>query len=403
MMADPNLETGQPTYDSEFLTFIRTTPASPRAELAPGERKVICRVAEVQRTGLLERLFSSHPKPGNYEVTLDTSRQVLRLDIREDYKYDFRSKGKSEEPPLYPSFAEAGLDASSKFAPTAVLALKAKQFDDGLYACVEMAADAGLGRLTAKKDFLLRLVRALAHGERTAEAILTAAARFGGQHVQVSPEVAAQAEELQQEFLKDELRSKALGFYTWNEGLTRVFRRDRMLQTEIQEGVAQTFATALSGNEELLSTYISHLRLAEQLTNPLAWADLRELCQVLAEGRTAECARRVSLFPPSREHETELIEKLYGDQPIPEGFNVSSSRPANSLDQWRRSVGHHQGLCRDSENHPNFGFSPAEVVEDRNHHAHVFAEVRILADRCEPRAEYRSICGRVLVVAQVRC
>jgi hypothetical protein len=320
MAANPNLETDQPTYDSEFLKSIRTAAAS-GPELAPGERKVICSVAEAQPTGLRERLFSSQPKPGNYEVTLDTSRQVLRLDIPEDYKYDFRSKEKSDEPPLYPSFTEAGLDAS-KFAPTAVLALKAKQFDDGLYACVEMAADAGLGRLTAKKDFLLRLLQAVAHGERTAEAILTAAARLGGQRVQVSVEVANQAEALQREFLTDEQRSKVLGFYTWNEDLTRVFRRDRMLQTEIQEAAARAISTVLSGNDELFSAYTSHLRLAEQLTNPLAGSDLRELCRALAEGRTTDCARGVSLFPPSRAHETELIKKLYGDQPIPEGFDL---------------------------------------------------------------------------------
>ncbi len=112
-----------------------------------------------------------------------------------------------------------------------MLALKAKQFDDGLYACVEMAADAGLGRLTAKKDFLLRLLEAVANGERTAASILTAAARLDGQRVQVSAEVANQADALQREFLADELRSKVLGFYTWNEQLARVFRRDRMLQT----------------------------------------------------------------------------------------------------------------------------------------------------------------------------
>lgn len=321
MATNANRETGQATYDSEFLKSIRTAPASTDPELAAGERKVICRVAEAQPTGLRERLFSSQPKPGNYEVTLDTSRQVLRLDIPEDYKYDFRSKEESDEPPLYPSFTEAGLDAS-KFAPAAVLALKAKQFDDGLYACVEMAADAGLGRLTAKKDFLLRLLEAVANGERTAASILTAAARLDGQRVQVSAEVAKQAEALQREFLTDELRSKVLGFYTWNEKLTSVFRRDRMLQTEIQEAAARAIATVLSGNDELLSVYTSHLCLAEQLTNPLARADLRELCRALAEGRTTDRARGVSLFPPSRAHETELIKKLYGDQPIPEGFDL---------------------------------------------------------------------------------
>src|SRR6266481_5311124 len=110
MAANPDLETGQLTYDSEFLKSIRSAPTSTGPELAPGERKVIGSVAEAQSTGLREWLFASQPKPGNYEVTLDTSRQVLRLDIPEDYKNDFRSKEKSDEPPLYPSFTEAGLD-----------------------------------------------------------------------------------------------------------------------------------------------------------------------------------------------------------------------------------------------------------------------------------------------------
>src|SRR6266481_2034445 len=112
MAANPDLETGQLTYDSEFLKSIRSAPTSTGPELAPGERKVIGSVAEAQSTGLREWLFASQPKPGNYEVTLDTSRQVLRLDIPEDYKNDFRSKEKSDEPPLYPSFTEAGLDTS---------------------------------------------------------------------------------------------------------------------------------------------------------------------------------------------------------------------------------------------------------------------------------------------------
>jgi hypothetical protein len=259
--------------------------------------------------------------PGNYEVTLDTSSQVLRLDIPDDYRFDFRSKGNSDEPRLYPSFAEAGLNAS-KFAPAAVLALKAKQFDDGLYASVEMAADSGLGRLAGKKDFLFRLLQAVADNEPTAASLLTAAARLVDQRVHVSTEVAYQAEALQREFLADELRSKVLGFYAWNEELAQVFRRDRMLQTEVQEAAARAMATVLSRNDELLRAYTSHLHLAEQLTGPLARTDLRELSRAMTEGRTTHCARGASLFPPSTAHETELIKKLYGDQPIPEGFDL---------------------------------------------------------------------------------
>ena len=66
---------------------------------------------------------------------------------------DSGSPGGALEAPLYPSFSEANPDVT--FTSAAALALKAKQFDDGLYACVELAADAGLDRFPGRKDFLL--------------------------------------------------------------------------------------------------------------------------------------------------------------------------------------------------------------------------------------------------------
>jgi hypothetical protein len=288
----------------------------------------------------------SWPSKKTYEVTLDVSRQVLRLVVPVEFergvlsdapspygtcpepvymKVKFERSVLSDAPEarLFPSFAEAQVDAS-KFAPAAALALKAKQFDDGLYASVELAADAGSGKFPSRKDFLLRLLQALAtDSERSAESLLTAAARLGGQQPKVSAEVARQAEALQQDFLGNECRSKVLGFYTWSEELSRVFRRDRMLQTEIKEPAARAFAAALSRNEDLLTAYDSHLRLAEKLTNALAWNDLRELAVAQKEGRVPILPGRMSLFPPSRAHETDLVMKLYSDHPIPEGFDLA--------------------------------------------------------------------------------
>jgi hypothetical protein len=93
MVANPDLENAQPAYDPEFLNSIRSAPTSTDSELASGERRVIYSADEVQLPGLRERLSSTLPMPGNYEVTLDTSSQVLRLDIPDDYRFDFRSKG----------------------------------------------------------------------------------------------------------------------------------------------------------------------------------------------------------------------------------------------------------------------------------------------------------------------
>jgi hypothetical protein len=226
------------------------------------------------------------------------------------------------ETPLFPSFSEANLDET--FTPAAALALKAKQFDDGLYACVEMAADAGLDRFPGRKDFLLNLLKALSgESDRSAAAILTAAAHLGGQQPQVGAEVARQAQVLQEEFLSNELRSKALGFYTWNEDLVQIFRRDRMLQTPLDEQAARPLAMALSRNDDLLKAYVSSLSLMEKLTNPLAGADLRQPALALKGGRTASFQGQVSLFPPSQAQETNLVNRLFGTRPIPAGFNLA--------------------------------------------------------------------------------
>jgi hypothetical protein len=321
MTAPANAETEQRTYDSDFLKLLANPPSPAVRPFTPGCRTVAVNLYTRGQLAILRRLFSklailrhlfSKRKIGRYEVTLDLSRQVLRLEVPDDFVT-----------PLYPSFAELGLDAST-FAPAAALALKAKQFDDGLYACVELASDAGLADFPAKKELLVRLLHSLAADtECTAAAILTAATRLGGQEPQVSAEVTREADKLEQEFLADELRCKPLGFYTWSEELTRIFQRDRMLQTEIREQAARPLAMALSRDEGLLSAYSTALTLTEKLTNPLVSSDLRKAARAVKEGRIATLPESMCLFPPSRAHETDLIMKLYAARPIPEGFNLA--------------------------------------------------------------------------------
>jgi hypothetical protein len=308
-------ETGQQVYDSDFLKFLAAPKPAP-PELAPGLRKVV----QFESSPQVRPASPQEGKAGNYEITLDLSPQVLRLGVPEDRGYG-SSRG-TVETPLYPSFSEANLDET--FAPAAALALKAKQFDDGLYACVEIAADAGLDRFPGRKQFLLNLLNGLsADSDRSAAALLTAAAHLGGMQPEVSPEVANQAQQLQSSFLANELRSKPLGFYTWNQALIQVFQRDRMLQTPLEAREARPLAAALSRNDDLLKAYVASLNLNEKLTNPFAGEDLRQAALALKNGGTPSFAGHPALFPPSQAQETNLIKMLYGDQPIPEAFNLA--------------------------------------------------------------------------------
>ncbi len=309
-------DAGQQAYDANFLKIL-SEPSQPG--LAPGVsglRKVVVQDLALRNA----EPSSTQGQEGKYELTLDISQQVLNLDVPVDEGYG--NPEDAGEAPLYPSFSQATL--GENFTPAAALALKAKQFDDGLYAAVELAADAGLDRFPGRKGFLLNLLKGLsAENNRSAAAFLTAAAHLGGQEPAVGADVAHDAQVLQQQFLGDELRSKPLGFYTWNQSLIQIFQRDRMLQTPLDKPVALPLATALAHNPGLLMAYAASLTLNERLTNPLAGDDLRPAAMVLRDGHTPSFAVHPALFPASQAQETNLMKKLYGARPIPEGFNLA--------------------------------------------------------------------------------
>lgn len=296
-------ETGERLYDPGFLKVLSHSPSAISPNPVSGGKRVI--------------------KSEGYEITLDISHQVLHLTVPEGG--DFASSGGAGQSgtPLSPSFAELDLSAS-RFAPVAALALKAKQFDDGLYAAVEIASDAGLNHFPDRKHFILDLLTALASdSNEKAQVILAAAARLGGQQPQVPADVGSKSETLRQDFLRDELDSKVLGFYTWSDKLSQIFQRDRMLQTELDPQTARSYADALARNDQLLKNYVTNLGLMVKLTNALAWADLRHAVVAVKEGRAPTFPPRVSLFPPSRAAETDLAQKLFLDPSKSAGFNLA--------------------------------------------------------------------------------
>lgn len=222
----------------------------------------------------------------------------------------------SPEPLLEPTIPDLGGGPVS----AAVLLQKAKQFDDGLYAVVELAAQDGAGKFAGKAA----LLAALAERISTAGAppaddgarVLFSAARLGGVAVKLPAPLAPAVEAHLTAFLAAPDRAKPLGFYTWSDRLSAIFRQDRMLQSPIESPDAvERLAAALRADDSARATYEAYLALLGRLTNPLLGDDLR--------GALAGAAgRAVSIFPASRSHETELVKRLYGDREIPEGFSL---------------------------------------------------------------------------------
>ncbi len=295
-----------PVYGKSLLRAMAAT--KPRAAAGPG------------RTVSVPRPWGR----SDLRLVLDLTPQLLRLDVPEDR--GFGGGQGSAEPELSRSFADLGV-TSEGFLGAAVLAHKAKQFDDGLYAAVELAAQDGLGAFVGKRVLLGWLAAALGHDvvpeSIMGPATVVASAALGGLEVDAAPLVREAAERVRQRFLAEPNRSLPLSFYSWSPQLVRIFQQDRLLQISLGPPEALSVARALASDAKLLASYGAVLGLAERLTNPAMRSDLRPAAAALAAQRNPELAPATSVLPPSRSHEAELINQLYGERPIPDGFELA--------------------------------------------------------------------------------
>jgi hypothetical protein len=254
-----------------------------------------------------------------YRVLLDLSTQVLSVRVPRD-----TGGGRDNTSPIFPTLADA---LENGFVSASALAQKAKQFDDGLYAAVELAAEQGAGSFAGKRPMFQRLCPALApqSGQTlsAAPAIVLAGAKLGGLEIKLSAEAQKAVQQKLDPFLRDEVRSKPLAFYTWSKGLSAIFQQDRMLQSELEDKPGtEAIARALHTDKQSRSAYEAYLTLVSRLTNPLAYPDLRPLLLEQDRGALNAPAKGIYFFPPSQSYETELVKQLYGNRPIPEGFNL---------------------------------------------------------------------------------
>jgi hypothetical protein len=240
-------------------------------------------------------------------VRLDLSRQVLSLEVPE-FVIGWRPDGE-QAGPLLPTPPVAGSGPVS----AATLLLKAKQFDDGLYAVVELAAQHGAGRFAGKAALLRALAATLFAGLPAAEdaaAAIHAACELGDLSVEVPPSLRDRVRPLAADFLLDERASKPLSFYTWSAELSAIFRQDRFLQQPFYPETADGLARALDHTPGASEAHDACLRLNARLTNPPAGPGLRD-----GTGRRA-------FLPASRSHEQMLVVRHFGDRPVPDDFDL---------------------------------------------------------------------------------
>ncbi|MGI9518275.1 MAG: hypothetical protein ACR2NP_14565 [Pirellulaceae bacterium] len=254
---------------------------------------------------------------------INKSGAVIRLDCP-----DIRPDREEEMTQLYASYADATQAASkpwTNFLPSAnMLDGIAKQFDDGLYAALDLACFAGNPDTLPAPGSAVVFIKGVF--ERLPEhspavPFLAAALSLAGESVELDADNQAKMQEWLAEFEADVSRSKPISFYTWSDDLTRVWKFFRFLQHPFVQSdlrVPIDMTLAMEANPESKQFYGELIEFYSQLTNPpeslnlvQLWTDgpnLKRLIEIYGVDQEEVC-----VFPPSTSRETELFNRMFAD------------------------------------------------------------------------------------------
>lgn len=253
------------------------------------------------------------PEANRWQVNLSAA--VLALDVP-----DIRDDGDAAWLKLHPSYAAAAKAISGRtvLPSVNVISGKAKQFDDGLYAALDM-------HMADNREQGIRCAHVLARQVLTecppggdAYAWLWAALEVGGfLTADEATRRPARAETFVNVFRARGYESQIVGFYEWSEELKRTFRFLRFLQQDFEQrqGLADGLLRALQKNPSCVEMYQRMLAFYARLTNPLEGLSLLDLADNTDSVR-AIAARKGTLpklhfLPWSATKETDLFNQLY--------------------------------------------------------------------------------------------
>lgn len=298
-------------------TEVRPQPPSVELQLTDDE-------LEDKNPAFDETLVDSRPL-GDWQVNLSDA--VIKLNCP-----DARSDTDAELLVLRPTYRDAmrvAKESGHVLLPSANLVDgAAKQFDDGLYACIDLACYQGRLGPGPSAPALVRAIFDRLTPDSPARPFLAAALHVAKQDVELTPAETNAMRRFLDLFESDRERSKPIGFYTWTPELEEVWRFYRFLQFEfdIDLTIPRSVAQVLEGDPTLLEQYRALNAFYGRLTNPLICLPVDALIgnnTRLSELAGKYGARRqaVCVFPPSTSRETELFDRMFRDG-LPPNVNL---------------------------------------------------------------------------------
>nr|AXL06669.1 hypothetical protein [uncultured bacterium] len=316
--------TGVPGLDPNVVVVEVTdrTPPEPVEDGLVGDK------LEDKKTTFDPDLVDRRPL-GDWRI--NQSEAVIELDVpivQPDYEADLLV--------LHPSY-KAAMKAAENRNPLASVNLldgKAKQFDDGLYAAIDLGYFQGLAdKLQSHQKLVQRLLEKVGP-DSPAAPYLAAGSTLGGEETPAGDMTARDA--WIKQFNDNPALAKPISFYTWSDPLKKCWAFMRFFQQDLdpkdpqQRAVITALSAALADDSALKADYESAAQFFGKLTNPLNRLTLADVIgvDVSSDKAVAELCQSkgiaretVAFFPPSTSRETELFNKLF-PLGVPDGANL---------------------------------------------------------------------------------
>ncbi len=229
-------------------------------------------------------------------ILIDNTNTRLSIEVVDEFEDD--RTGADLARGLYTSYAAAAAAADiagEHVLPSVSLVYaKGKKFDDGMYAAVEVALEDSFGALQmSKPDFIQTILDRLEERHATSEGFARSACEQAMSCLVSALTVGGQIDDytFDADIIINE--RKPIGFYTWSDQLTGIFRRDTALQRRCDPAMPRTVggtaivSDIITSDPELLKTYDRLRRIYARLTNRMVGITARDVMrEVQALGGT---------------------------------------------------------------------------------------------------------------------
>jgi hypothetical protein len=306
-----------------------------------------------------DRIEDKHPvldpartvteKFGHCEVTLNKSAAVTKLDIVPFEPNEAPINGRLFRGRTEALAAIATISGADTIPSMEVVNGALKPFNDGLYAAVEIEAEAGKRALLAAlatrvRDLLATVEPAARPALEDAAVLVGAATILAGDTPMVDGALLGRAQARAAAFEAAHALARPIGFYTWTSALARIFTRDRFLQNRDgseTEGAFVALAWVLSQDAALLADYQRVTALYAGLTNPYVSYTIDALVPAVSGAAALASAGAVvsafgaahpalkicgatslAFLPASRSKEVDLFDAEFCDTGVPPGANL---------------------------------------------------------------------------------